>query len=422
MSGAGDAFALASAQVRRLGNGLTVAVLTNRRAPLVTTVVSYRVGARDESPAEAGICHFLEHLMFKGSRRFGPGEVDRLTQQLGGSNNAYTTHDGTAYWFSFSSGAWTRALEIERDRMEALLLDPAEIEAERRVILEEIAGYRNDPWDALTEAVNAAFFGTHPYGRPVLGTPEALAATGRRELARFHRRRYGPGSAVLVVAGDVGSEALDEAEERFGDLPPRRSPTAARAGRPELRPTGRVELRAGEVARLLVALPAPPTDDPTAPAMRLAAAWLGGARGSRLYRALVDEEQLAQDLSVDFGDSLEPGCLQISAELVPGVEPERIEARLFELLAVAAAEGPREDELERARRVIESDWVFGHERIHEQAQALAWALTFYDAGLPERQLRQVLATPVDEVAALAASRLPPAAPAVVGWSLPETAR
>ncbi len=413
-------FGFGSARVRALANGLTVAVLSNRRAPLVSTVVAYRVGTRDEMPAEGGIAHFLEHMMFKGTRRYGPGEVDRLTQALGGSNNAYTSHDLTAYWFTFSSGAWTRALAIERDRMEALLLDPAEIEAERRVILEEIAGYRNDPWDALNEQVNAAFFDGHPYGRSVLGSPETLAGIAREQLAGFHHRRYGPGNAVLVVAGDVGPEALDEAEARFGDLPPREPPPrveVAAASRDGFR-WRRVVRRAGETARLLVVLPAPPADHETAPAVRLLATWLGGTRGSRLVRALVDEEQLFQDLSVDFGDSVEPGYLQISAELVPGVEPERAEARLLECLEAAAA-GPEPDELERARSVLEADWIFGHERIHQQAQSLAWALSFYAADLPDRQLEALFDLTTGDVTRVASRCLPPAVEGVIGWSLPD---
>ena len=128
------------------------------------------LGGRDESPGASGAAHFLEHMMFKGSARFGPGEIDRRTQALGGINNAFTSHDATAYYFAFASDRWHEALAIERDRLTALTLDPAEIASERQVILEELAMYRDEPWDALELAVQAELFATHPYGVPVLGS------------------------------------------------------------------------------------------------------------------------------------------------------------------------------------------------------------------------------------------------------------
>jgi zinc protease len=149
-------------QLARLGNGLTVCVLENRQAPVVTTAISYRAGTRDEPPGHGGVAHFLEHMMFKGAARFGPGEIDRRTQALGGSNNAFTSHDATTYYFSFAADRWTEALAIEADRMGGLSLDPKQVASERRVIREEIAMYDSEPWDALEVAVQARLFRGHP--------------------------------------------------------------------------------------------------------------------------------------------------------------------------------------------------------------------------------------------------------------------
>ena len=158
--------------------------------------------------------------MFKGSARFGPGEIDRRTQSLGGSNNAFTSHDLTAYYFSFSADRWQEALAIERDRMTALTLDADEVASERQVILEELAMYRDEPWDALELAVQAELFPGHPYGVPVLGTEHDLASIDRASLADFHRRFYRPANALLVIAGDLGPETAQRVEAAFGDLPP----------------------------------------------------------------------------------------------------------------------------------------------------------------------------------------------------------
>ena len=121
-------------RLSRLGNGLTVCLLENRQAPVVTTALAYRAGTRDETPGHGGTAHFLEHMMFKGSARFGPGEIDRRTQALGGSNNAFTSHDSTTYYFSFAADRWTEALAIEADRMASLTLDPRQVASERQVI------------------------------------------------------------------------------------------------------------------------------------------------------------------------------------------------------------------------------------------------------------------------------------------------
>ena len=162
-----------AAERARLANGLEVVLIPNRQAPIVTTVLVYRAGARDEAPGASGAAHFLEHMMFKGAALYGPGEIDRRTQALGGMNNAFTSHDATAYYFAFASDRWREALAIERDRMTSLALDPAEFESERQVILEELAMYRDEPWDALELDVQAELYRGHRYGMPVLGEEAA---------------------------------------------------------------------------------------------------------------------------------------------------------------------------------------------------------------------------------------------------------
>ena len=194
--------------------------------------------------------------MFKGSARFGPGEIDRLTQALGGVNNAFTSHDSTAYYFNFAADRWTEALAIEADRMASLTLDPEQVASERQVILEEIAMYESEPWDALEMAVHERLFGPHAYGRPVLGTREELLATGARGPARLPRpllpagqRRAGGGGRhrrrTPSRPSSGAGEPAGRGEARRGFTPPRSLPSAIE----------RLERRKGEVARLLLALP-----------------------------------------------------------------------------------------------------------------------------------------------------------------------
>lgn len=409
--------------VTRLGNGLTVGLLANAQAPVVTTALWYRAGGRDEPPGHGGIAHFLEHLMFKGSRHYGPGEIDRRTQALGGVNNAFTSHDATAYYFNFARDRWTEALAIEADRMAGLTLDPDQVATERQVIVEEIAMSESEPWDALATAVEAALYPDHPYGRPVLGSRAELAATGVAELAAFHRRFYRPGNAVLVVAGDVEeAEALAAVEAAFGAVVAGddglRPPAAAAAPLAGLR---RLERRKGEVARALLALRAPAADHPDQPVLHLLATLLGGGRTSRLVRKFVDEEQLCAWVTADLAESVEPGSFTVALELVPGVEPAQVEARLFaELAALAGGAGGAcgDEELERAKRVLYADWVFAHDRVHQQALAAGFSLALFDLDWLDRMLRAALETPRERVVEVAARYLRPGDGGVLGWSLP----
>jgi zinc protease len=404
--------------VERLANGLTVCLLENRQAPTVTCALWYRAGTRDETDGHGGTAHFLEHMMFKGSRRHGPGEIDRLTQALGGTNNAFTSYDATTYYFNFARDRWREALAIEADRMAGLTLDPGEVASERQVIQEEIAMYEADPWDALEQRVRAILFGDHPYGRPVLGTELELEATGAGELAAFHRDFYRPDNAVLVLAGDVDDGALAAAASSFGALPAGAKPRPAHPPAVFPRHLVRLERRQGEVPRVLLALPAPAAEDPDYPAARLLATLLSGGRSSRIHRRLVDEEQLCSSVSVDVTESLDAGLLAVAAELVPDSEPLRVEEELMRLLAGLTEAVPGAEELERARRILLADWVFGHERIYSQALAAGFGLALFDLEHARRQLQRMLAVEPEEIREVARRLLRPQEHGVLGWSLP----
>ncbi|MEA2602721.1 MAG: zinc protease [Acidobacteriota bacterium] len=408
-------------RLERLGNGLTVCLLTNRQAPVVTSALFYRAGTRDEPVGHGGVAHFLEHMMFKGSARYGPGEIDRITQALGGVNNAFTSHDGTTYYFNFAADRWTEALAIETDRVTSLALDPGQVASERQVILEEIAMYDSEPWDSLEMAVHERLFAGHPYGRPVLGTRDELLATDGAVLRDFHSRFYRPDNAVLVVAGDLGDEALDAIERTLGSLPAgagaRRGPTP-----PTVLPSSlvRLERRKGEVARLLLALPAPAGSHPDHPPLRLAAILLGDGRTSRLQHTLVEEEQLCVWAAADLSEGLDASLMTIAVEVVPGIEPARVEARVLELIADLFRHPPGDEELERCRQMAAADWVFGHEKVHQQAVSAGLAMALFNLEHLDRHLDQILATGTDRLLEVADRYLRPERGGVAGWSLPKS--
>jgi zinc protease len=409
------------ARVSNLDNGLTVCLLDNPQAPLVTTALWYRVGTRDETPGRGGTAHFLEHMMFKGSARYGRGEIDRRTHALGGLNNAFTSHDATTYYFNFARDRWSEALAIEADRLAGLNLDPAEVDSERQVILEEIAMYESDPWDALEQRVLTRLFGGHPYGRPVLGTAPELERIGPNELATFHRDFYRPDNAVLIVAGDLGDDALERVEEHLGAVPAgaRRRPALPDPRFPS--ELVRVERRHGEVSRLLMALPVPPASDPSYPAVRLLAGLLASGRASRLHRSLVEDTRLCAWVMADVMECTEPAALIFATELVEGSDPARVEDELLDRLRELTAEPPAVEEVERAARMTLADWVYDHERIHQQALAAGFGLALFDLEHKERQLRELLTLGQEDIHETARTILRPARGGVVGWSLPARA-
>ena len=410
--------------VRQLAGGLTVGLVERRQAPVVSTVVCYRAGAASEAAEHAGIAHFLEHMMFKGSAGYGPGEVDRITQGLGGANNAYTGQDATLYQFSFAADRWHEALSIEADRMAGLRLEPREVEAEREVILEELTMVEDDPWDALELAVLAEFYADHVYARPVLGGPESLRRIGRDELAEFHRRHYRPPGAVLVVAGDVGEEAFVAIADRFASSESVAEEAAAPTGAGKASmpvtdsPGRRIELRRGELARLLIALPAPPAGAAGYAELRVVLTALVGGRSSRLHRLLVEEHRLCSSVGAEIDETVGPGVALLACELLPGASPVEVEARLHGELERMAAGGLSADETARARRQLVADWVFSRETVGQEAMAAATAIALFDAEHERRHLERIESCSRGELAEVAAAYLV-AAESVVGWSLPE---
>jgi len=411
-----------AARIERLDNGLTICLLENRRAPVVTCALFYRAGARDEAAGEGGTAHFLEHMMFKGSQGYAAGEIDQRTQALGGANNAFTSHDTTGYYFDFASDRWQEALKIEADRMAGLTLDPGQLASERKVVLEEIAMYEGEPWDALEQAVVAEFYGTdHPYGLPVIGSREELALADDHRLRAFHQRFYRPSNAILALSGDVGEEAIESVNQLFAAIPAGPSSGARstrRAAVHSSRGRRRLERRHGEVARLLVVFPAPPATHPDHPRLRLLLGLLTSGRSSRLERLLVDDLQLCSWVSTDLAETLDPGHVVVAMELMAGTDRGRLEAMIEEEFALLAAAPPDGRELARAQRLVAADWIFAHQRAHDQALMAGASLALFDLEHPYRQLEQLLATTADELPSVA-QRWLHLDQAVIGWALPQ---
>jgi zinc protease len=192
-----------------LSNGMRIVVIRNHRVPVVTHMVWYSVGAADEGLGESGIAHFLEHLMFKGTKKRAPGEFSRILARNGGQENAFTSSDYTAYFQTVAVDRLEMVMEMESDRMTNLVLTEKGIRTEKAVVLEERRSRTDtDPSGRLAEQVDAALYLNHPYRRPVIGWAHEIEALNLKQVMAFYKKWYHPGNAILVIGGDITLEKI----------------------------------------------------------------------------------------------------------------------------------------------------------------------------------------------------------------------
>ena len=423
-AGKSAAAMMAGAKVteHKLSNGMRVLLAERHSDPVVAVLIFYRVGARNETEREAGVSHFLEHMMFKGTERFGKGEVDRVTTELGGQNNAFTGYDHTAYWFELASDRWETALDLESDRMSGLLLDPNEFDSERAVVLEELAMGEDDPWRVLARGVEGALFPRHPYGRPIIGYPDTLKAMSVEDMRDYYERFYHPGNATLVLCGDISPrKALKVVRERFGCLPAGPDYEAADGFRPPLEgPLGpvRIETRWADPAkRLCMAWSTCAVGTKEDYALDLVVAILTSGRLSRLHRRCVLGEGLAVSISSSNDTRVEGGIFWLMAECAQGVEPQALEAAIDEELERLATELVSAPEMKRALALLQASEAYDGEAVTDIAEEIGEFAVDYDWRMAYDGCAKHKAVRPKELRDVVA-RFLGKAQRVVGWSLP----
>ena len=418
---------LGGARIRehRLRNGMRVLLAERHEDPVVAVMLLYRAGGRTESEHEAGVSHFLEHMMFKGSAAFGKGAIDLATTVLGGSNNAYTTADHTGYWFEFASDRWEKALEIEADRMRGLTLDPAEFAAEKAVVLEELAMGEDDPWRRLSTAVGAALFPRHPYGRPVVGYVDTLNRMSVEDMRAYYERFYHPGNATLVVCGDVRpASALRLIRQHFGGIESGVPHDQADCYRAQIsEPAGEVRLETtwdDSVRRLCMAWPTVPVGVDEDYAFDFVSTILTTGRLSRLYRRLVKGKGGAVSVSTHNDTRVESGAFWLLAECKEGHAPTELERAVDGELARLADELVSPSELRRARNILVAADAYESETVADLADELGGYAVDADWRLAVTSVERLSAVRPRAVRDAVRRFLRPER-RVLGWSLPHEA-
>jgi zinc protease len=390
-----------------LANGLRLVLHPDRRLPLVAVNLWYHVGSKNERPGRTGFAHLFEHMLFQGSQHVGTNEHFRHLQSVGGVANGSTWYDRTNYYETVPANELDLALWLESDRMGFLLpaLDQRKLENQRDVVLNERRqSVDNRPYGRPYERLMELLFPDHPYGWPVIGRAEDIAAATLDDLHEFFTSWYIPRNAVLTLAGDFEpARARERVERWFGDLPPGSPPDRPAWAPPA--PRGRILERVEDEVRLprvYLAFTLPPYGHADWYAGALLAALLADGKSSPLYRDLVWERQIAQEVAAYVYPTEEAGIFVLFATARPGVEPEALAAALNDHLARAAHPAP-EEELARARnRTLAALWS-SFQTVDERADRLSMHATFFDdpAGAwcePERY-RAVTAEEVARVAA-----------------------
>ncbi len=382
---------LPDVEVVELENGFKALLVERGPLPVVASVLWYRVGSRDERTGETGVSHFLEHMMFKGTERFAKGQIDLQTSKMGGSNNAFTDTDGTAYYFTLASDRWEQALEIEASRMRDCLLDPHEFANEKNVVLEELAMGEDEPWRPLYQATEALLYQVHPYHHPVIGYREDLERLSAQQMRDYYRRNYGPNRAFLVVVGNIDrARTAQRIRELFGPLPRVDDRTPPLKEPPPLGERRAIMRTPHSVTRLCIGFPTCRVGERDDYALDLLAHDLGNSKNSRLYRRLVREEELVTDVSVMNETRQEPGAMFVLCELRDGSVPAKVEMIVREEVKALVREGVAKKDLQRIRAQIRASFLFQDESVLD----LAMKLGRFEAGTPDgyRTLATVLPT------------------------------
>ncbi len=358
-----------TAEEHRLDNGLLALLLPSHEAPVVCVSVWYRAGSRDDPAGRTGIAHLLEHMLYKGTRRFPKGIYDSTLHRLGAITNASTSFDRTNYYILATRDRYSAALDLEADRMRGAVWSDEDFLDERSVVLNELECNEDDPDSALFDRLLAAAFRAHPYGRPVIGERREVSCLTSADLREFYDQRYQPGNAFLVIAGDFAADEMRRAIERtFGAIPAQPFVARSPAVEPEQGEERRVEMRkAGGQELILAAYKAPARRAPESYALDILAQALGHGRTSRLYRGLVERGLAVQVGAENQTIGVDPFLFMIDIEPAPGIGFDRVAAGLDQEIARLIEEGIRPEEMARARKRARVDFILRRERVSLRA-------------------------------------------------------
>ena len=409
---------------------MQVVVIPDHRAPVVTEMVWFKVGAADDPPGLSGLAHFFEHMMFRGTKTVPGDQYSQTLARNGGDDNAFTTHDYTCFYEQIARDRLKTAMTLEADRMANLDLSDANVNTEREIVLEERRmRVDNAPQSIMTEQMEAALHLSHPYGRPVIGWPEEVRRIGRIEAQAFYDHHYAPNNAILIVAGDVTPDDVRaDAQATYGKVAARELvPRWEFAQPPRFGETRLVIPRSDAKVPLFSRIYRVPSYAEAAPgqaeALDVLAQLLGGDESAALYKTLVVEKHLATDAGASYdGMTRDAGEFTVYAAPRPGVSLDTIERAVDQVIGRAAGFVPQPADLARARTQLVASTVYRRDNQYSMAlaygEALVIGLTVFDVDAWPTRIRAVTGAAVENAAKTSLVKKE----AVSAWLVPQVAK
>jgi predicted Zn-dependent peptidase len=335
-----------------LKNGMKFLVVEDFSIPNANMYLFYKVGSRNEYQGITGLSHFFEHMMFNGAKKYGPKLFDQTMEFNGGANNAYTTENVTVYTNWFPASASEIIFDMEADRIASLSIDPKMVESERGVVLSERrTGLENSPWRLLSQSVQATAFQEHPYHWPVIGYEDDMKNWTQQDLERYFKTYYAPNNCVVVVSGAIKLEEVKRLAEKYLEpIPAQPAPPLVHIVEPAQTGERRITVKK-EVATpyLMIAYHTPESKNEDYYALNILSSVLSSGQSSRLYSELVDKQQLATQVSSDFGDTFDPNLFNFYAVANKNVNETDLENAIYAEIEKIKTNGISETELQKIK-------------------------------------------------------------------------
>jgi len=372
-AGAARAGIADAVKYRKLANGLQVIVLENHKAPVATLNVFYHVGSRNEVTGKTGLSHLLEHLMFRGTKKYGPEEFSNIIQENGGEDNAFTTADFTDYFEVINHDHLDVPIALEADRMANFA--PQGFASEKNVVMEERRLRTDDnPEDALQEMTQAAAFVEHPYHWPVIGWMHDIQGLTLEDALNYHAIHYSPQNAIVVAVGDFdAAKVMNQIGESFGAIKNGPKPLPIDEVEPPQDGERRVVLlHAANLPAFAIAFHAPNYSNPADSfALEVAGEIIGDGESSRLYKDLVIDKHMVVGVDVSYElTSFDPDLFWITGQMRPGVKTEDALAEVDRKLVELRSQPVTAEELQKAKNQEESSFVFSQDSVFQEAMEL----------------------------------------------------
>jgi zinc protease len=367
-------------RTHQLKNGMRILVQEDHSIPNIALYIYYRIGSRNERPGTTGLSHFFEHMMFNGAKKYGPKQFDEVMEAAGGSNNAYTSNDVTAYQDWFPRSALETIFDLEADRIQNLNFDEKMIESERQVVASERrTSVDNSNLGLLDEQLSAAAFTAHPYQWPVIGWMVDIENWTMEDLRNHFRVGYSPANATMVVVGDV---TLDEivrlAQKYIEPIPSRGLPPKVTTKEPEQLGERRVTVRKfAQLPIVMMGYHVPEAADPDYYPLQVLKTVLFEGQSSRMYQRLIDKDQLAISVQGSYSSAFDPTLFGITIRPKAGVAPETAEKAVYEELDRVKSTLVTDRELEKAKNILVADFYRSMKTIDGKARSLGTYEVFF---------------------------------------------